>query len=226
MKKIGLIAAMTKELEPLLAACEKTEECADFGGKKVLKACVSDKELYIIESGVGEIYAAAATQFLITALNVEAIINFGVCGSLSPRQTLKKTVFVKGVVHYEMDTTAIDDLKVGQYNEYPTEVIPTDEALLDKASRAFPEIEKVLCASGNKFIADKKDKEYLFETFGTEVCEMESAGILLTCNLSKVPCLMVKAVSDADGGANDFIKTVHDAARVYISLVMKIAEEM
>lgn len=226
MKKIGLIAAMTKELEPLLAACEKTEECAVFGGKKVLKACVSDKELYIIESGVGEIYAAAATQFLITAMSVEAVINFGVCGSLSPRQTLKKTVFVQGVVHYEMDTTAIDDLKVGQYSEYPSEVIPVNAVLLDKAKNMFPEIEAVLCASGNKFIADKNEKEYLYDTFKTEVCEMESAGILLTCNLNKVPCLMVKAVSDADGGAGDFLKTVHEAARVYISLVMKLASEM
>lgn len=226
MKKIGLIAAMAKELAPLLAVCENTEECAEFGGKKVIKATVSGKELYIIESGVGEIYAAAATQFLITALNVEAIINFGVCGSLSARRTIKSTVFVKGVVHYEMDTTAIDDVKVGQYTDYTTEVIPVNEELLNKAVAAFPETECVLCASGNKFIADGEEKQKLFNLFGTEVCEMESAGILLTCNLNKIPCVMVKAVSDAEGGAGDFVKNVHEAATVYISLVMKLAAEL
>ena len=55
---------------------------------------------------------------------------------------------------------------------------------------------------------------------------MESAGILLTCNLNKIPCVMVKAVSDAEGGAGDFVKNVHEAATVYISLVMKLAAEL
>lgn len=226
MKKIGLIAAMTKELEPLLEKCNGTEEVARFGGKKVLKTTLNGKQLFIIESGVGEIYAAAATQFLITALGVEGIVNFGVCGSLTPVLGLKKTVFLKGVVHYEMDTTAIDDLKVGQYPDFPTEVIPANETLLNKAKELFPEIRTVICASGNKFIADEKDKHYLSQTFNAEVCEMESAGILLTCTLNEVPCLMVKAVSDGEGGADDFVKTVHEAARVYIDLVLKITENV
>ena len=67
----------------------------------------------------------------------------------------------------------------------------------------------VSCASGDKFIDGAKEKRALYLTYGTEICDMEAAGILLTANRAKVPALLIKAVSDgSSGGANDYWNTV------------------
>ena len=222
MKKLGLIAAMTDELDALSEKTEALESLPSPFGKKLFRTEIGDKEIYLTESGVGEIYAAAATQHLITAYGVEAIINFGVCGSLTESLGLKKTVIVSNVVHYEMDTSALDGAEPGVYTGMTDPYIPLDRGLISKALEEDPALPTVICASGNKFIADKKDKEHLKNTFNADVCEMESAGIALVCRANGIPCLMVKAVSDGEGGADDFIATLHEAERVYISLVQKL----
>lgn len=222
MKKIGMVAAMTSELNALLEKLN-AERISDFGGKSVLFARAGGKELYILESGVGEILAAAGTQHLISAYGAEVIINFGVCGSLDPRHALQSTVLVSGVIHYEMDTSAVDGTEAGRYFFLPSAVIPTDAGLLSLAKKAAPSIECVLCASGNKFIADEREKTELYEKFGAEVCEMEAAGIALACLNSSVPCLIVKAVSDG-GDAGDYEANLHAAERAYIDLLLGLLE--
>lgn len=222
MNKIGMIAAMTGELNALLERMDGVEEIGKLGDRRVLLAHSGQKELYIIESGVGEILAASAAQHLISAFGVQAIINFGVCGSLCKRHGLKKTVALSGVVHYEIDTTAIDDVEAGRYFFLPSAVIPVSEQLLAAALSLRPELETAICASGNKFISDENEKAYLNRTFNAEVCEMEAAGIALTCHSNRIPCLMIKAVSDGEGGAEEFKATVDEASRVYISLVLEL----
>ena len=49
---------------------------------------------------------------------------------------------------------------------------------------------------------------------------MECAGVLITANANVVPALIVKAVSDGDGGANDYNATVHEATRQYIDFLI------
>ena len=158
MKKIGMIAAMGNELAAMLEKFSKTQVIGQLGDRKLLYATYGDKQIYIIESGVGEIFAASAAQHLISACGVQAIINFGVCGSLKRSHGLKKTVLVGGIVHYEMDTSAIDGIEPGRYDFLPTPVIPLDGDLLSKAEELNPSLERVICASGNKFIEKKEDK--------------------------------------------------------------------
>ena len=222
MQRIGMIAAMNGELEALLEKVGKVEEIDTKCEKKALFFIYGGKDIYLMESGVGEIFAAGATQHLISAYNVEAVINFGVCGSLKPRHGLKKTVLVGGVVHYEIDTSPIDGISPGRYAFLPSSVIPVYGNLLDAANALNPSLERVICASGNKFIERPEDKKYLVETFNADVCEMEAAGIALTCLANKVPCLLVKAVSDGEGGAEEFAATVNEAARVYTDLVLNL----
>lgn len=222
MKKLGLIAAMTSELNAMLEKFSSTRHHSCIGDRRVLTATCGDKEIYIVESGVGEILSAGATQYLISCCGVDAIVNFGVCGSLKSRHGLKKTVVCKGVVHYEMDTTAIDDVEVGRYCILPSTVIPLDEGLIALAQSINPSLEAVICASGNKFVADEKEKEYLSRTFDADVCEMEAAGIALTCAVNKVPCFMIKAVSDGEGGADDFRATLEEAQTAYTDFVIHL----
>lgn len=221
MKKIGMVVALEDELIPLLESVNVKIKKKKNGAYTVSTFKLGKNRVVCVNGGVGEISASAATQYLISEYAPDAIINFGVCGSLIGGLGLKSVVLLNGVVHYDFDTSAIDDVEPGRYFNYPSAIIKTDGALLQRAQDVSPSIQSVVCASGDKFIADEEVKRKLAETYGASVCEMESAGVLLTANKNGVPCLMVKAVSDADGGANDYATTMHEAAKEYIDFLVK-----
>ena len=156
-KKIGMVVAMRKEILPFIESSNVEIENETVGKYSVIYFKKDDKEIYIIESGAGEIFAAGATQLLISKYNVDAIINFGVCGSLTDSLSVLDVVLVDGIVHYDFDLSAIDDVKVGEYHGIG-QVIPCKNNLVDLALKIKPELQKVLCASADKFVADEEKK--------------------------------------------------------------------
>lgn len=224
MKRIGMVVALEEEILPLLQNIDVKINRKEAGKFSVAEFTLGDKEIITVKSGVGEIKGAAATQYLITEYNPDMIINFGVCGSLSSGLSLKSVVLVSGVVHYDFDTSAVDDCVVGKYEDYPDVVIKTNENLLNLAERFFVDANAVICASADKFVADPLQKKLLSETYGASVCDMESAGVLITADMNDTPTLIVKAVSDGDGGAAEYRALVKDAARQYIDFLLKFAK--
>lgn len=223
MKKIGMIVAMSKELksyfETLGDLVELDEKVYD-----VWKASAYGNELYIVKSGVGEISAAAATQYLLTKFNVDLVINFGVCGKLSSDLKLLDTVVVKSVVHYQFDTSEIDGTAPGVYmNNSP--YISADNRLIDQLLSLDDTIKTAVCASGDLFVSRKEDKEMLIKNFGADICEMESAGILITCLKNDVPCILIKSVSD-DCDDMDFVTYCELATKKYVEIVDKFVKSI
>ena len=222
MKRIGMVVAMRKEILPFIENSGVEVFNESVGKYQISYFKYFHKEIYIVESGVGEIYAAGATQLLISKYNVEAIINFGVCGLLNDKLNLLETVLVEGVVHYDFDLSAIDDVPSCQYPDMDT-VISCKNKLFDIVEKISP-IQKVICASGDKFIADEKMKYDLFVDFGASICEMESAGVALTCLNNNIPFAVIKAVSDGKGGVDEYRKLVMSASKSYIELIYKVLE--
>lgn len=172
-------------------------------------------DLYIINSGAGEIAAAATVQLLISEYHADMIVNFGVVGGLTPEMKVAKLGVVEKVVHYDFDISDFAGRKKAQYPDYSSAYIPTDEALLHAAMELLPGLKPVICASGDKFIADAAKKRALNDEFGADICEMEAAGIVLTCNRNGIPCLLIKAVSDAmEGGAEEFNRELDRCAMI------------
>ena len=196
MKKIGMVVAMQSEVESFVTARNLEVNRVKYGGFEIMIFKLGQNEVYCVKSGVGEIFASSATQMLISVYGVDVIINFGVCGSLVDGVKVGEVALVDGVVHYDFDTSPIDGCEVGRYLQYPEVVLRPDQHLLALAKAIKPDMQAVICASADKFVADEKIKENLAKTFGASVCEMERAGVLLSCLNMGVPCLIVKAVSD------------------------------
>lgn len=224
--RIGMVVAMEKEVTPFLKEIASECKSQTVNGFSVSEFKIKNKTIYLVKSGIGEIYAAAATQLLITKFNVQALFNFGVVGSLTDEIGIAETVFVDGVVHYDFDLSPIDPVKTGQYPGYDEPVIKIDNDLLSEAKKLYKNVPTVVCASADKFVADENIKKVLNETYGAKVCDMECAAVLLTAINSGVPVLIIKAVSDGKGGADEFNKRVNAAACVYIGAIKKITEEI
>ncbi len=225
IKTIGMVVAMDKEVKPFLESVGKFISREKKGQFEIFACEIQGKKVYLIKSGIGEIFASAATQLLISEYKVDVILNFGVCGSLIKEVGVMQTVIVKGVVHYDFDLSLIDNVLVGQYPDQPSPIISTDKKLIELVKGVINGVEEVVCASADKFVASASEKLRLNTQFGAQVCDMESAGVLLTASGSNVPCLIIKAVSDGEGGAEEFNKRVHEASKAYIKAVLQLVKE-
>ena len=225
IKVVGMVVAMEKELNPFFEKAGKPFKIYDICGYKISGYKLFGKKVFVVKSGIGEIYASSATAILIGVLKCQLILNFGVCGSLVDSVGVLDVVSVKGVVHYDFDLSPIDDVKVGKYPGYNTPVISVDSAS-ERVDKNIKDLKQVICASADKFVADEKIKKNLNKSFGAEVCDMECAGILLTCKNANVPLVIIKAVSDGKGGAQEFQNRVKQAVNVYIDVVYKTLKEI
>lgn len=225
MKKIGMLVAV--ELESMLGRYPSARALQMISGFPVYAYRMGAAEIFAIHSGAGEIAAAAATQLLLTALQVEAVVNYGVVGGLTEEMALTRTCVVEKVVHYDFDTSAADGCPVGQYEGYPDIYLPTSSNLLRKALQVDPTLKPVICASGDKFIGEAQEKRRLHAAFGADICDMESAAIVLTCNRAQVPCLLIKTVSDSiTGGAAEFNQSILQASDVCLAITEQIIQAL
>ncbi len=224
-KTIGMVVAMDKEVKPFLDKFGTNVKETTVGGYDVFECEINAKKVYLIKSGIGEIYASGATAILTSVYNCDIILNFGVCGSLKEDISVFESVVISGVVHYDFDLSLIDGTKVGQYPGYDV-IIKTNEDLINMARELNPSLKPAICASADKFVADIAVKNNLVDTYDADVCDMECAGVLLTSLKAKVPTLIIKAVSDGKGGAEEFNRRVNKASSVYLDTLKNVIDNL
>lgn len=219
--KIGIFTAMEKEAVSFLEQDTTKVKIGDFA---VYSFKLGKHDAYLCcPPTVGEIAASAACQILISYFAVDVVLNFGIVGALDEKTTLLSTVYVESVVHYDMDTREIDGLPVGRYGCFDDVAVKCDETLLQKAL-SVAQFPLVRCASADKFVSAKENKSALNDKFGAEICDMESAGILFACKFNKIPCLLVKCVSDSlCGGNSEYRQNAQSAALGFFQFAEKLA---
>ena len=197
--KTGLIVAI--EIEAVFKHYPNIKELEAPVGYRLFLVEKDTYDMYILMAGMGEIAAAAGVQYLITKCGVSTLLNFGVVGGLTNDMKKEKICLVDRVVHYKYDCSEFMDLAVGQVAGHDSIFLKTSETLVQKALAILDHLPLATCCSGDKFISTEEEKRYLHESFEGDICDMESAGIVLTCEGNAVPCLLLKGVSDglADG---------------------------
>lgn len=228
MKKIGILTALFEEgglIEKTLGKPLKTDLYGDF---LVKTYSYLGKEIYLCNSGVGEISAAACTQILITVYGVELILNYGFAGGYK-RYKIGDAVLINGVVHYDFDTSAVDDCKRGHYlGKFNSPIIGTDEGFVNFVKKIDKEVKTGVLCSGDKFIADEDLKKDLYEEFGGTVYDMEGASVVIISKNAKIPQIIVKVISDS-GNADEyyaFKDLLSDTKVKFVNLIRKIVENL
>jgi len=209
--KIGLILAI--EVDAVFSYYKKYETLDCPAGYQLYRVSKNKYEVLILRTGMGEVAAAAGTQYLITRFGVDVIVNFGVVGGLSESMCAKRLCVVSRVVHYKYDCSEFMPLQIGQVADHSSVYLPTSPGLVRKVRELMPELFEATCCSGDKFVGTAEEKASIRDRFDGDICDMESAGIVLTCEANSVPCLLLKAVSDGlQGGADEFYEKLQSAA--------------
>ena len=190
---------------------------------KVYSLELNNMTIYITQSGAGEIRAAACTQMMISRFNVQLIINYGVAGALRNDLAVSNTCVVEKVVHYDMDTSSADNCEIGRYLEYDDIYLRTTSSYVKMVRELDDDIIPVICASGDKFIADENRKRELCKQFNADICDMESAAIVLVCDQNAIPNLLIKTISDSIlGGVSEFRISIEKASDICLSMIERI----
>ncbi|MBQ0099284.1 MAG: 5'-methylthioadenosine/S-adenosylhomocysteine nucleosidase [Firmicutes bacterium] len=223
---VGIIVAI--EINAVFEIYKDYKELPCPQGFKLFLVEKENCFIYILQTGVGECYASSGCQFLISKYNVSMIVNFGVVGGLTKEMKQLKVCLVDKVVHYKYDCSEYLPLQVGQVEGHDSIYLNTDKTLINIALSIIDDLPLVTCCSGDKFVGTEEEKTYLHERFNGDICDMESAGIVLTCELNKVPCILFKAVSDGlSDGAEGFFKELQNASikclRIANDILDKIA---
>lgn len=96
---------------------------------------------------------------------------------------------------------------------------------LKKPARS-DKLKAVVCASADKFVDEPDKKRFLNRSFGAHICDMETAGVVITAARAGVPCLIIKTVSDGvESGAAEFEKELGRASAICIDIADKIVRE-
>lgn len=196
---IGIIGAMEEEVSVLLSETSNisTEIVA---GIIFYKAEYKDKKLIIVKSGIGMVNSAIIATLLVEKFKVNSIIFSGVAGGLSKNIEVGDIVIGNSFVEYTFDVTSASNKYVlGQRAGTNKRDIDANEHLLD-ISREVEMPVKIhygRIGSADIFVSKKEEKVKLVENFEILAVDMESAAVAHTCEVLKVPFLVIRSISDS-----------------------------
>jgi adenosylhomocysteine nucleosidase len=200
--KIGIIGAMSVEVEALKAKIENAER-VNVSGIEFVSGTLCGKQVVVAQCGIGKVFAAICAQTMIVRFGVTHLINTGVGGTLCGELDILDVAVADGVVQHDMDTSPLGD-PVGLISGINKVVLPTSQTLADIAVAAASELgiksKKGIIASGDQFISSSEKKKYIVDNFGAICCEMEGASIGHVCFVGGVECLIVRSISDSASG--------------------------
>lgn len=182
--KICIIVAMESEY----ALMHKLLEAGGVPGHKlVLERC-----------GMGKVNAAVVATELIAREHPDLIISTGVAGSTSHNVHTGDFVVSREIVFH--DAWYGEGNEYGQVQDLPAR-FSAPEKYVKKAAAlgAIPG----LITSGDKFIEDSKDVEFILSHFPDSLAvDMESGALAQTCYLKGVPFVSLRLISDGNDDAH------------------------
>jgi adenosylhomocysteine nucleosidase len=228
---IGIIGAMTEELEALLETLQN-KQTTQHGPFTLHSGTLEGQKVLLAQCGIGKVNAAALTQLLILQ-KVEKIIFTGVAGAVDVSLNVGDIVISTDALQHDSDVRALG-YKLG---EVPGETLSwqADEGLLELAFAAAQTIQgisirKGRVLSGDQFIASAEKVRELREVFAGACAEMEGAAVAQICSKWNIPFVIVRSMSDsADHSATidfrEFTKVAASHAKQVVrGMLQKMAE--
>jgi adenosylhomocysteine nucleosidase len=205
---IGIIGAMHEEvieLREMMTDLEKIEvlDLVFYRGN------LEDKEVVLVEGGIGKVNSSVCTTLLIDRFKVKKLIFTGVAGGTNPEIEVGDIVISNELIEHDFDCTAFG-LKPGEIPRMDTSIFKADSKLIKIAEESAHSLfhKKSIytgrIVSGDEFVAEPSKIKWLRDTFNSECTEMEGAAVAHVCHLFKTPFVIIRSISDK---ANDDAKT-------------------
>jgi len=197
---IGIIGAMKVEIDTIIDQLGD-HRMTMVAGSDFHEGTLGGRRVVVARCGVGKVNAAMCTQIVIGRFGATRVINSGVAGALDPTLDIGDLVISTDAVQYDMDVTGLG-YEPGVIPELNVLAFVADEELRAVMRRAAHEVLPDITvldgriASGDRFVCDQSENQYIVETFGAICCEMEGSAIAQVCARNEVPFVSVRTISD------------------------------
>ena len=205
MTKLGIIGAMTVEVETLKDAMEHLS-VTHKAGMEFYDGVLEGLPAVVVQCGVGKVNAAMCAQVLCDCFHVTHLVNTGIAGSLCAQLDIGDLVVSEDAMHHDFDAQRFG-YAIGEVPGMDVVAFPANRDMIAYAVAAAEavhpgHVKTGRIASGDVFVADAERKARIIAGTQALCTEMEGAAIAQVAYRNKLPFVILRAISDkADDSA-------------------------
>jgi adenosylhomocysteine nucleosidase len=198
---------MSDEIQPFTRWIQ-IEGDAQIGSMRFWKGQYEGTQITLVQSGIGKVLAAAATQILITQFAPDAIFSCGTAGSLDPQYQIGDLIVGERTAQHDYGFIVPGSfipfgfqMKINRKTRFFKE-FPANVALLKIAKIAekhWKDQSRIFYGAiltGDQVILSSEKRQTLVDQFGARAVDMESAAIAQIACIHEIPFLAVRGISD------------------------------
>lgn len=226
---LAILSAMEEELSLYRETCTVTG-ATERAGRTIYEAEHAGHTLALIQTGVGKVSAAMATQLALDVVAPDAVLCTGTAGALHDGLGIGDIVVAEDCLQHDLRVDFLG-LPPGQVPFTDLRVFETDETLRAVAQAidlAEHPVRTGRVLTGDTFVQDEAARQVLRDDLGGDCVEMEGAAVGQVCVLNAVPFLLVRAISDRADGSSDvaFQAFLTEAAHASARLVLRLLNRL
>lgn len=213
---IGIIAPLEAELRDFVIDNERIIYKYDT----IIKTgTLSNIPVILCKGGVGKVNCAMMAQILIDNYKTTHIILVGVAGANDPKINIGDIVISTDSLYHDMDVTDLG-YRLGEIPNEDISVFKADKYLINCAynasKRYINNVYKGRIITGDKFIANKDDKYFLYNKFNSMCIEMEGAAVGHVCYKNNIPYVIIRLISDGaeESAGVEFTDFINEASKI------------
>ena len=226
---LAVVGAMDEEVDLLRAEMDVADDDV-HAGITVFRGNYKGTEIVLAKCGIGKVNAAICTQMLIDLYRPTKLVFSGVAGGLLPNMAVGDLIIASHLIQFDVDLTAFGR----RHGELPDRdrMIQSDPKMTQLATDAYdaafpdpgvddPNLMMGTIVSGDRFVKDSDTLKWLQREFAALATEMEGAAVGYTCNLSSVPFVVIRGLSDTAGESapDDFSANLKKVCRASFRLM-------
>lgn len=213
-----ILGALPMEIELLQSQMSQVEK-RELAGRLFYRGILEGHPIVLVQSGVGKVNAALTTQVALDHFPIERVIFTGVAGGIDPKLKIGDIVIATWLTYHDYGNITPKGFEwslVPGENNRKFRYFPTDEHLRELALKVGQKIRWLPLpeelrrgegdrkpslitrpvVTGDQFIASEEKRSWIFKTFRAGAVEMEGAAVAQVCQANRVPCLILRSLSD------------------------------
>jgi adenosylhomocysteine nucleosidase len=215
----AILGAMTVEVETLGQQLTDKEE-RTVQGVRFTTGSLKSKRVVLAHSGIGKANAAMAATLLVEHFQPAHLVFTGIAGGVNPDLRPGDVVIGAKTVYHDYGEWTPEGFRVGRttnpFTGKPNPLyFPADAGLLGVAEEVAaglklapvktgqdartPRVITGVIVTGDAFVASPAKKEALRKEYEADATEMEGAAVAQICWQQRVPCLILRSLSDGAG---------------------------
>ncbi len=247
-RPIGIFAALPEEVRHLGQALAVDDKIVR-GGFAFRQGRLDDVPVVLVEAGIGKVNTSLVATLLLDHFGCRLALLTGVAGGLDPTIGIGDVIVADQLVQH--DYGAIVDGEIKPYRpgvaplgeprdalsyvldpeirqslrrQLDEFVLPALPSAVTGGAARLPTVRFGTILSGDQFINCEATRQRLFERFRAPAVEMEGAALAQVAEQFRVPCIVVRCVSDLAGAEShlDFAAFLPYAAESAAQVLRRI----